>query len=412
MLVPAPAMPTSPAARRWWKLGGVWLLYMAFGLTMASLAPLVKEVERDLGFSHAAMGSIMGAWQFAYIFAAIPCGLLLDRVGGKWGIFLGGLLIALSGLCRGWADDFTTLLFAVALFGLGGPLISAGAPKIVSEHFEGSQRGLAMGIYITGPGIGAMVALVLTQPVLLPLLDGNWQRLLQIWGFVSFVAAIFWLVVAWRDRADPASDRRPQITAAGLVALLDIRAVRLILVMSVGVFTINHGMGNWLVEIIKSQGESAERASFLASIPVGVGILSALSLPRLATESRRFGVLAILFGCSVIASLMLLSHPRPAFLVAALIFEGIAAGSMMTVLILTLVETPGVGQKRAGTASGFFFAAAEIGGVGGPVMLGGLLAINGNFDASLIALALVGSLLLLSVRPLKRLVRANPVASE
>ena len=248
--------------------------------------------------------------------------------------------------------------------------------------------------------------------MLLPLLNGDWQRLLQFWGLVSLAAAVFWLFVARRDSSSPRVAKGALATLEGLQDLLDSSAVRLILLMSVGVFAINHGMGNWLVEIIKSQGESAERASFLASIPVGVGILSALSLPRLATGNRRFGVLAILFGCSVIASLILLSHPRPALLVAALIFEGIAAGSMMTVLILTLVETPGVGQKRSGTASGFFFAAAEIGGVGGPVMLGGLLAINGNFDASLMALALVGSLLLVSVRPLRRLVTANPVASE
>ena len=313
---------------------------------------------------------------------------------------------------RGWADSYAMLLLAVGLFGLGGPLISAGAPKIVSEHFVGSQRGLAMGIYITGPGIGAMAALLLTQPVLLPLLNGDWQRLLQFWGLVSLAAAVFWLFVARRDSSSPRVAKGALATLESLQDLLDSSAVRLILLMSVGVFAINHGMGNWLVEIIKSQGESAERASFLASIPVGVGILSALSLPRLATGNRRFGVLAILFGCSVIASLILLSHPRPALLVAALIFEGIAAGSMMTVLILTLVETPGVGQKRSGTASGFFFAAAEVGGVGGPVMLGGLLAINGNFDASLMALALVGSLLLVSVRPLRRLVTANPVASE
>jgi len=403
---------TNAPSGRWWKLSGVWFLYLAFGLTMASLAPLVAEIESDLQFSHAAMGSILGAWQFVYIFAAIPCGLLLDRLGGKWGIFLGGVFIGLSGLMRGWADSYAMLLLAVGLFGLGGPLISAGAPKIVSEHFVGSQRGLAMGIYITGPGIGAMAALLLTQPVLLPLLNGDWQRLLQFWGLVSLAAAVFWLFVARRDSSGPRVAKGPLATLEGLQDLLDSSAVRLILLMSVGVFAINHGMGNWLVEIIKSQGESAERASFLASIPVGVGILSALSLPRLATGNRRFGVLAILFGCSVIASLILLSHPRPALLVAALIFEGIAAGSMMTVLILTLVETPGVGQKRAGTASGFFFAAAEIGGVGGPVMLGGLLAINGNFDASLMALALVGSLLLVSVRPLRRLVTANPVASE
>ena len=393
---------TRSPAGRWWKLSGVWFLYLAFGLTMASLAPLVAEIESDLQFSHAAMGSIMGAWQFVYIFAAIPCGLLLDRLGGKWGIFLGGVLIALSGLLRGWADSYAMLLLAVGLFGLGGPLISAGAPKIVSEHFVGSQRGLAMGIYITGPGIGAIAALLLTQPVLLPLLKGDWQRLLQFWGLVSLAAAVFWLLVAWRDSSGPRVTKGAQATIKGLQDLLDISAVRLILLMSVGVFAINHGMGNWLVEIIRAQGVGAERASLLASIPVAVGIVSALTLPRFAIGERRFSVLRLLFASSILASLILLSHPSGSLLWVALIFEGIAAGSMMTVLVLTLVEVPGVGQSRAGTAGGFFFAAAEIGGMGGPIMLGSLLAITGNFDSSLSSLAVIGLLLLLSVMPLRK----------
>ena len=50
-----------PIPGRWWKLAGVWALYMAFGLNMAGLAPLVPDIEADLGFSHAPMGTVLGA---------------------------------------------------------------------------------------------------------------------------------------------------------------------------------------------------------------------------------------------------------------------------------------------------------------------------------------------------------------
>ena len=163
-----------PIPGRWWRLAGVWALYMAFGLNMAGLAPLVPDIEADLGFSHASMGTVLGAWQFIYIFAAIPCGLVLDRMGTRRALFWGALLIGASGIARGFAQEYSHLLAAVALFGLGGPLISAGAPKVVSENFTGAERGLAMGIYITGPGVGAMVSLLFSQPVLMPLLGGRW----------------------------------------------------------------------------------------------------------------------------------------------------------------------------------------------------------------------------------------------
>ena len=382
-------------------LAGVWFCYMTFGLSMASLAPLVREIESDLDFSHSAMGTVLGAWQFVYIFAAIPCGILLDRIGARWGLAIGALIIGLSGIFRGFAEEYIDLLIAVALFGLGGPLISAGAPKVVSERFEGKDRGLAMGIYITGPGIGAVTALLLTQPLILPWLEGNWRALLQIWGGVSLAAGLFWLLVAKESPRTPNSIEGQSIMS-GLVELLRIPAVRVILLMSVAVFSINHGMGNWLVEILQSFGADASRASALATIPVVVGILSALTLPRMAVGSRRFSVLILLFSCSALASLALLSQPAGVWLYLALIVEGIAAGSMMTVLVLTLVEVPGVGDKRAGTAGGLFFSAAEIGGVGGPVLLGILFHAQGRFSSGLMVLALLGFLLVASVFPLRR----------
>src|SRR3546814_3760719 len=75
----------------------------------------------------------------------------------------------------------------------------------------------------------------------------------------------------------------------------------------------------------------------------------------------------------------------------------------MTVAILTLVETRGVGEKQAGTASGLFFAAAEIGGAGGPILLGVLYDATGGFDAGLYLLAGVGALLAVAALRLRRI---------
>ena len=383
-------------------LAGLWFCYMALGLSMASLAPLVSEIEADLRFSHSAMGTVMGAWQFVYIFAAIPCGMLLDRIGARWGLAIGALIMGLSGILRGFAGEYMELLVAVALFGLGGPLVSAGAPKVVREHFEGAHRGLAMGIYITGPGIGAVAALGLTQSVALPLLEGNWRLLLQIWGWVCIASGVFWLLVA-RDDVATAVENEGRTGLSDLAEVIRIPAVRLILLMSVAVFAINHGMGNWLVEMLKNLGASPSKASALATIPVVVGVLSALTLPRMAVGSRRFAVLTLLFACSTLASLSLLAQPHGIWLYVTLVVEGIAAGSMMTVLVLTLVEVPGVGARRSGTAGGFFFSAAEVGGVGGPVLIGILFSAHGHFNSSLTVLALLGALLLVSVFPLRRL---------
>ena len=159
------------ASHRWLLLFGVWLLYGSFGLIAASLAPIAALVIEDLKMTHAEMGLAMGAWQLVYIAAAVPAGMLLDRIGGRTALTLGGMLIGFSAIARAYAADPQTLMLAVMLFGLGGPVVSAGAPKVVVAKFEGSTRGLAMGLYMTGPAIGSIISLTVTNPLLLPLLN-------------------------------------------------------------------------------------------------------------------------------------------------------------------------------------------------------------------------------------------------
>ena len=139
--------PSNTLTNKFLLLLGVWLLYGSFGLIATSLAPIAEIVIEDLAMTHGEMGLIMGAWQLIYIFSAVPAGMLLDRIGAKKALAIGGSLIALSAFARTGAGNFGELLGAVMLFGLGGPIISAGAPKAIVSAFEGSARGLAMGIW-------------------------------------------------------------------------------------------------------------------------------------------------------------------------------------------------------------------------------------------------------------------------
>lgn len=150
-----------PHPYRWAVLGGTWLVYFCFGLTSAALPPLVSVIRADLSLSGSAMGSVLGAWQLVYIGAAIPLGVALDRIGPRRDLLAATLIIALSGALRAIADDHITLFLAVALFGIGGPLISIGAPKLVAVWFDSRERGLAMGLYISGPALGGIVALTM-----------------------------------------------------------------------------------------------------------------------------------------------------------------------------------------------------------------------------------------------------------
>lgn len=393
---------------RWLLLLGVWLLYGSFGLVATSLAPMASLIIEDLSMTHAQMGMAMGAWQLVYIFSAVPAGILLDRIGPQYALALGGILVGSSALARVFAGDATSLIAAVMLFGLGGPIISAGAPKVVVSIFEGSSRGLAMGIYMTGPAIGGIVSLTTTHSFLLPWFNHDWRDVMALWTLVTFASAAIWFLIATLNRssdsAESAAANVSQIRVIG--ELISKPTVMIVLLMSISVFMFNHGLNNWLPELLQSHGLSAVHAGYWAALPTVIGIIGSLIIPRLATPERRFNILLALSAAAFLASL-LLRFNEPESLITGLLLQGIARSSLMTVLILTLVELPEIGERYAGVASGLFFSAAELGGVMGPLTLGLLYTPSGGFTNGLTLLTMITLTMILGSLLLKQRARAS-----
>ncbi|MDF2370904.1 MAG: MFS transporter [Rhizobiaceae bacterium] len=407
---PAPSGNLTPRLgnSRWIALGGLWLVYAAFGAMVASIAPLLPEIRTELQTDNTTLGAIMGAWPLVYIAAAIPAGILLDTIGTRTGLFFATLIIALSGLLRACADTPGAMLLAVAVFGIGGPLISTGAPKLIAALFSGPNRGTAMGIYVTGPAMGSILTLSTTNAYLLPL-AGTWRGVMLIHSGMALLSGLLWLACAGPVVSGPIAtvaqrfDRR----AVGLI-LLNPQVVA-VLTMAVGIFYINHGLANWLPSILRAKGMAAAEAGAWASIPTLFGLAAALIVPRFAGPSSRLPLLAVLFSMAGVAG-MAIAFGSGFSLAAGLALQGIARGTMMTIAILVLVELPAIPENRIGLASGIFFSAAEIGGVLGPISFGLLRDATGAFLMPALSITIVAALLLLLVVRLMLRSRQTAVA--
>ncbi|MGH6925804.1 MAG: CynX/NimT family MFS transporter, partial [Propylenella sp.] len=189
----------------WTQLALGWLVYFSFGMVAVSLVPIITPVRDELGISYTEMGVVLGAWQLVYIFAAAPGGILIDRIGPKRALGIGAAIIALSGLVRVFADGFGVLFLAVALFGLGGPIVSTGLPKLVADWFSGAKRGVASGIYVTGSSAGGVFALALTNSTVLPL-AGSWRGALLFYAIVAVLVALAWIAFG-RDSPESIAER-------------------------------------------------------------------------------------------------------------------------------------------------------------------------------------------------------------
>ena len=389
---------------RWAVLTGIWLAYYCFGLTIVTLAPLVTEITSDLDISNSEMGTILGAWQLVYIASAVPLGILLDRIGVRRAIMFAFTMIAISVVLRSNAEGFTSLFIAVAIFGLGGPLISVGAPKSISLWFDDSERGFAMGIYMTAPTLGSMTGLSLTNSLFMPMLEGDWRSVLLLYATFIFSTGLVWCLITahkeYKVIEEQQSRRRPGSEHKNILRLLKIPAFQIVLTMAIGIFFFNHGLNNWLPEILRAKGMNAVDAGNLAAIPIFCAVISSLTIPRLATPKWRITILFFIFLGFGLSSLALHAS-EGVFLLIALILQGLARGSAMTLSILVLLDIPGVGKERAGVAGGMFFSVAEIGGVMGPVSIGIVSDISNGFSYPLHMLSSVSILLLVLLLWLK-----------
>lgn len=374
-------------------LGLIWLVYACNGLAFSSLAPVVDPIRDDLGISYGRMGLVLGFWQLITIFTFYPLGGLADKLPQRRLVAAGAVVMGLSLILRGLAVDFYTLLFAVGLFAFGGPIISVGAPKVTAQWFSGSERNFATGAYISGPIAGVVMGLALANSVIVPL-TGSWRGVQLVYGIAALTAALIWYLLA-RDPARPATaSTRTESDRSVLRELVKIRNVRLVLVLALSTFLLQHGLVNWMPTLLDEAGMTPTQASLWAAVGVAVGAVGVLTVPAFSRLGRRRMVMAVLLAGSA-AGTAGLALTDGGGLIGALLVSNVATTPLFPVLTLILTDTKEVGMRRLGAAVGLAFAASEVGGFAGPLMLGVVRDVTGSLNAGVLALAGITGILIL-----------------
>ncbi len=371
--------PHSP----WLAVAGVCGVYVSFGLAIGVMAPLVDEISADLSLSRSAMGSILGAWALIYVFTAVPGGAVVDRLGLRWSLFVGGLTITASLVLRSMANGPVSLFAAVAVFGIGGPLVSIATPKLVASLFEADERRLPTGLGVSSPALGTAIALAVTNPILLPAFDGNWRPVLVSMAAVSFLTTLGWL---YASRAITHVEQGATRTDRSTIArLLKLRSMRTILAITLFSFFFSHALSNWLPEILADTGQSDNAAGYLSAISVTVGIVGSLSIARLVPSRRRPHALVAIFA---VAGAMVAGIGSLPFglLLGALALLGFARAGIIPLLFLEIMGDKNIAISDIGAATGLFFAVGEIGGFSGPYVIGWVADTTEGFAAATLVL--------------------------
>ena len=367
---------------RWLVLGSLWALYASFGLVAGSLAPLLSQIRLDLGMSHAAMGAALGAWPFVYLAVSAIAGKLLDRYGLHVGLAAGAVLISASALLRAGAQSGTTLWFAVAVFGLGGPFISIGAPKLVTEWFAAEERGLAVGLYSTASSLGAITALVIADP--LRVATGHWRWVMVIFAAVSLTSGLLWVVVSSQNPLR----NKPELIDDQHEGLWRDPTVRRILFLAFAIFFVGHALNGWMPEMLRTGPWSTRGAAWLTAGGITIGVIGSLIIPGRVNAYKRPQFLITMFVAMAVCVWALAASSQTLHIFAIAVI-GIVRVCSVPMAMLMLMSSRSVPDARMGTAGGLFFTAGELGGVSGPWVIGIARQNSADFGSSVAVLSVV-----------------------
>jgi cyanate permease len=257
-------------------------------------------------------------------------------------------------------------------------MISIGGPKTISFWFRGSSRGPAIGFYTSGNWIGGLMALALTNSLVMPLVGNNWRLAFAVYGMTTFGIGLIWFILAKGSESGTSSETLSIIDV--FRHLVKLPTVRIVLAMGLLAFAISHGLGSWLPKILETSGMSGRQAGFAASITIAAGIPSILIIPSLVPSHYRGRAMAALSILTAV-NIVLIMQVSGAALLIGLAFLGFISSPFMSLLLLILMDSPGVQIRHMGSAGGMFFCVAEIGGFAGPFFMGVLVDLTGTFMA-------------------------------
>jgi EmrB/QacA subfamily drug resistance transporter len=422
--------------RRWWALAAT-----SFGLFMALLDVTIVNVAlptigRDLHASFAELQWVVNAYALALAVFLVTAGRLGDLFGRKRLFMVGLGAFSLGSLCAALAGSFTLdglspiemLLGARVLQGIGGAIMLPLALAIIAATFQGSERGLAIGIYggvtglatALGPVIGGMlvekvswqsifslnvpiglIGIALCLWAVTESFDRSAPRLVDFYGLVTLSVSLFCLVLALIQGSDPEQGW----TSPSILTLFTIAATALVAFV-VGELRLKHPMvdprlftnasftGAAIVGFMLSAGMfslffflTLYLQNYLGFSALEAGVrflpLSGLILvvgPLAGAFSARLGskVIMVVGLATLIVAVLLMARISPTntqtawlVLLPAFILGGLGSGLVSPQVPTVAVGT--VSRDRAGMASGVNGACRQMGAAFGIALLGAIL---------------------------------------
>ena len=405
-----------PAARKRPRIFYGWYIVGASNLSNAitsavyfqGFSAFVLPIETTFGWSRSVISAAASLRQAEAGFAGPAVGFLVDRIGARWIIVTGAVIVGLGLIGLGLSNG-VVMFYAFFLFiSLGTSGVGHGVtwPTVVGRWFR-RKRGLAIGLAVMGPIVGAPMVVVNAS-----LIDAfGWRAVLVGYGVVITVfVSLLGLVARNRPQdygllpygeepeARPgavALSRREPEYGMSMSTVARSRAFWLLSAYLGGMFIANSGFQlHQIPYFVNDRGFSSTAAATTIWI-----VLWASGFGRTGggwlMDKLDYRLVLVAASVMLASSFVYLQMGKPDNLVETLRFDllfGLAFGT--TIPMRGTLGSMMFGTRSLGAVVGLLQGTGVAAGVVGPILMGALFDLRGNYSLGLwliAAIALAGT---------------------
>lgn len=369
-----------------WKML-IWLLLAQIMVSFVgrSLAPLTILIGEDLSLSNTQIGLLPAALFLGQSLAAIPSGLLVDRLGSKKQLFGTIALLGVSFILISLTTQFYLLLIVVVIGGGAYAAMHPTTNRGILYWFPQRSRGTAMGIKQMGITAGSALAALFLLPLAKEL---GWRPALFISCLVLLAVGVL-VSYRYQDPADSMAKKDALLTKGKFQE--DLRKIlqnKQVLLLSISAMGLQGAQLCLTTYIILFAFEKLEMTLILAGLLLVLAEIGG-SVGRVAwgTISDKYFagnrmiimfIVTVLTGmCALVCAVLLPATPLIVVLCTVFIF-GFSISGYNGVWMTIIVEL--VQKENSGIATGVTITISSWGVLIIPPLFGYIVDISGSFS--------------------------------
>ena len=383
---------------RWVNLAVAYIAMVGAFLPYIGWSASLSDISEDLGLSYSQAGSISSVTGFVAGVMILLGGVLVSRWGTKQ-VVVAGVVAGLAGqLIFAMAESFELVIAGRVVAGVSVGFLWVATYTMAVDWFrDNKQTGRALGIMMTGDGVGALLSLFAFSAVMSAF---GWRVGLVLQAV--FMAVVL-LLVAFGSKNAPTVDEDP-VQAVGdaedrtaPAAARSVREVANRNVLSAVIFWIG-GVGlfavvaSWMPAIlIEDAGMSESLAGFLTSLFSIAGMAAAFGAPllaeRLGTKKPVIVAGGLLTAGSIAAMTVFLAGGNYFWLVVCIPLMGLGVYGGEPLVLAEAVES--VSAKYGSIVNGIIIGVPWIvSGFAYPYLLGAVKDSTGSFVQGFLVLTI------------------------